>query len=144
VLTYADKDALTDWMGTDPPPNALLLLRSASILVSRATLTARYDVNASGHASDPDVIDALRDATCSQAALWIAASIDPAAGTTQPAATPVSSKSIGSASVSYDTSESASVTAMTARASAATQLSQEALLILADAGLITTTVRTWR
>lgn len=144
MLIHADKDALKNWMDAEPPSNALLMLRSASILVTRATLTACYDVNASGHATDPDVVEALRDATCSQVALWIAASVDPTAGAAQPAATPVSSKSIGSGSISYDTSGSASVTAMTARATAATKLSQEPLLILSEAGLLSATVGTSR
>lgn len=128
--TYATPDDLTpDWLDA-APANAARLLRSAAVLVRRATLTAVYDVDATGTATSSAVRDALRDATCSQVATWVALTIDPAKGAADAGKT-VAAKSIGSASVQYSTYAST----VAARARAATHLSDEALLILADAGL---------
>ena len=129
MLIYATSAELTTWLGVAAPANATTLLRSASILVHRATLTAIYDVDAAGLPTDADQLAAFRDATCSQVATWIALALDPAKGAAG-AAKVVTSKSIGSASITY-----AVTAAAAAMANAATDLSQEALLILADAGL---------
>ena len=116
---------LATWSGVTAPANAAQLLRSAEFLVLRATLTARYD------AEDPAALAALADATCSQVTTWMALAVDPAKGAADPGST-VSAKSLGSGSVQYAVSPAAAQ----ARANAATSLSQEALLILAQAGLV--------
>ena len=128
MLTYATPEQLASWTGVAPPPGAANLLRSASILVHRAVLTAVYDIE-DGLPTLPALRDALANATCSQVGTWIALAIDPAKVGTDGKS--VSAKSIGSASVQY------AVYAATAQtlADAATSLSQEALLILAGAGL---------
>jgi hypothetical protein len=127
MLTYATTAQLAVWTGAAAPTNAAALLRSASLLVRRATLTAIYDVDAQGMPTAPDVAAAFRDATCTQAATWASLGIDPAKGAAD--TLPVS-KSLGSASITYATH---GVT--TGRADAAVQLAQEARLILAEAGL---------
>ena len=129
MLIYATSSQLAHW-GADVSDGAPGLLRSASILVRRAILTARYTVDAEGYPADPKLLAALADATCSQAGTWLALAIDPAKGAANDGKT-VSSKKIGSAQIDY------AVYASTAQAyaDAAEQLSQEAWLILADAGL---------
>lgn len=124
--SYATPAQLAAWTGTAVPANAEPLLRSASILVRRATLTAVYTT---------DPVEALADATCAQVAVWSALGIDPAKGSADGGKT-VSAKSIGSGSIQY------AVYAATAqaRADAATSLCQESLLILAAAGLISSGV----
>ena len=129
MLTYATSEQLATWLREDAPVGAPELLRSASILVRRATLTARYAVE-DGMPTDELVRAAFADATCSQAGTWLALEIDPAKGTADAGKT-VSAKSIGSASVQY----AVYATTAQARADAAVSLSQEAWLILADAGL---------
>lgn len=131
MLIYATSAELATWTGVDAPANATALLRSASILVRRATLTAIYDVDeATSLPTDTDLVAALRDATCSQVGTWIALAIDPATGAAAAAGKVVSAKSIGSGSVTYAVTNTAQ-----ALADAATSLSGEALMILADAGL---------
>ena len=137
MLVYATADDLTTWGLTPTPANAASLLRSASLLVRRATLTTRYAADTAGAPTEPVTIEAFRDATCAQVAAWAAADIDPTAGGVQLQAAPTKAKALGTARVEYDTAAAASVTAMTARTQAATQLCQEAVLILADAGLVT-------
>lgn len=129
MLIYATTAQLTTWLGVASPSNATSLLRSASILVRRATLTAVYDIATGGMPTDADLVAALKDATCSQAATWIALAIDPAQGVAG-AGKVVAAKSIGSASVTY-----ATVNAAQAMADASEFLSQEAWLILSDVGL---------
>jgi len=127
VLIYATSAELTTWLGVAAPANATTLLRSASILVHRATMTAIYDVDAvTSLPTDAALVAALSDATCSQVGTWIALALDPAKGAAD--GKTVSAKSIGSGSVTYAVSAQA-------RADAATSLSQEAWLILAQAGL---------
>lgn len=130
MIVHATTTQLAAWLNTTAPPNAATLLRSASILVSRATITAIYDVDDTGTATNNTILAALADATCSQVATWIALSIDPAKGAAD-AGGAIAAKSIGSASIQYASYAST----IEARARAATELSQEALLILADQGL---------
>jgi len=134
VLIYATSAELTTW-GVTPPTNVTALLRSASVLVHRATMTAVYDVDVvTSLPTDADKVAALSDATCSQVGTWIALAIDPAKGAA--GVKVVTSKSIGSASVSYANAQASSDAAVSALADAATSLCQEALLILAQAGLL--------
>ena len=130
MLIYATSAELTTW-GVAPPTNATTLLRSASILVHRATMTAVYDIDDTGMPTDPALVEALSDATCSQVGTWVALSIDPAKGAADPKKAVVL-KRIGSATIQYDPA------AAQALAAAATWPSQEALLILAQAGLLST------
>lgn len=134
VLVYASAEDFTEWSGMPAPANVAPLLRSASLLVRRATITAVYGADSNGIPTDGDVLSAFRDATCAQAALWSAAGIDPVGGGVASSA-PVRSKKLGSGSVEYDTSVNASVTAFQAKQTAATQLCAEAYLILAQANI---------
>ncbi|MEC3977901.1 hypothetical protein [Amycolatopsis sp. H20-H5] len=52
-------------------PEATRLLTSASRLIERATKAAVYATNAAFYPTDPDIRDALRDATCEQALWWL-------------------------------------------------------------------------
>lgn len=135
MLIYATAQDLAAWTGDTAPSNADLLLRSASILVRDATKAALYDVDASGKPSDTDVLEAFTDATCAQAAMWDAADIDPAEGGVGVAAPTVTRKSMGGRSVEYS-DLSGSVTVQQDRAKAARTLCDEALAILASAGLL--------
>ncbi|KRE79950.1 hypothetical protein [Arthrobacter sp. Soil763] len=137
MRVYATPADLQDWIGQDKPlpANAAGLLRSASLLVEAATITAVYDTDADGKPTASAVADAFRDATTAQAAMWSAAGIDPAGGGVASSA-PVSSKKLGSGAISYDTSVNASVTAFEARRAATTTLCMEAWLILQQVGLV--------
>jgi hypothetical protein len=137
VLVYATTGDLTTWTGATPPVNAVALLRSASMLVRRATMTAVYDVDIEGRPTNPAILGAFRDATCSQAATWAALGVDPVTGAAAGGKV-ASSKSLGSASVAYADAGLAAA----ARAKAATQLTTEALLILGDASLTGTPPQT--
>jgi len=135
MLIYATSGEFATWLGVAAPTNAANLLRSASILVHRATMTAVYDVDAvTSLPTDVDQLAAFRDATCSQVATWVALAVDPAKGAA--GVKVVTSKSIGSASVSYANAQALANPAVSALADAATSLCQEALLILAQAGLL--------
>lgn len=99
------------------PDNAEDVLLLASRLVYEATVTAFYRTTTDGMPADPAVRDLLRRATIAQAAHWADLDIDPtqgAAGVTSKRQ--ATSKSIGSASVSYQagsTSEQDQVAALT-------------------------------
>lgn len=128
--------ATTDDLAAEPwlfdPPNAAQLLRAASSLIDRETVTAVYGVNSdTGRARDQRILDALRDATCAQAATWVALGVDPLKGGADPSAA-VRRKSLGSGTIEYDTA-----TVAAARTQAADSLAPEAAQILASAGLLT-------
>jgi hypothetical protein len=92
---------LAGWTGTAAPANATQLLRAATSLVLEATESAYYDADpTTGLATDTATYNALRDATCIQAAAWAAMGIDPNLGGVQ-AAGVVAQKRIGSASIVY-------------------------------------------
>ena len=134
VLVYADATALTAWTGQAAPANATQLLRSASMLITSATVASVYGVDDAGLPSDATVLEAFRDATCAQVAYWVAAGVDPAAGGISTSA-PVRGKSLGSGRVEYDTAVSGSVNAFQAKRAAATTLCAEAFMILQQAGV---------
>jgi len=130
VLVYAADADLTAWIIPTPlPANSATLLRSASFLVHSFTMTALYGVDDAGKPSDATVLQAFNDATCAQAASWIAAGVDPVSGGI-PTAAPVRSKRIGSAGIDYDTSANSSATVLQAKREAATTLCAEAVMIL--------------
>lgn len=68
-MAHATEQDLTDWLagsGLAVPADADRQLERASLLVDRATVAARYDPD------DPDIIQALSDATCAQVEWWLA------------------------------------------------------------------------
>lgn len=139
---YASNAQLATWLGTEPPANSSSLLRSASVMIGRATMTAYYAVDADGLPSDITVKQAFADATCAQAAVWIAAGVDPVAGGLS--VTPVlRGKGIGSARLDYDTSLSSSTAALQARQSLIEDLCAESIQILQDAHVLSTRVWTY-
>lgn len=100
------------------------LLRRASQQVDSHLRTARYDIDEDGYPTDPDVADALRDATCAYAAYWDetgdVTGADAIAGPVQ----------ILSVRLGTDRSSASS------RNPADTRRSDEAVVILRNAGLI--------
>jgi len=118
------------WSLEIEPKTAPRLLHFASNLVARATKTAIYRVDADGMPTDLRIVDALRDATCSQVTTWVGIGIDPAKGAAD-GGNAIASKSRGAASIQYAVYAST----VLARASAATTLSMDARIILAEAGL---------
>ena len=134
MLVYATEADLATWTGAAAPTNAVQLLRIASGLVRRATMTSVYLTDATGLPTDAATLQAFQDATCAQAATWAALALDPVKGAADDGVKVVTNKSLGSGSISYAVSPAT----VLARASAATDLSMEASLILWDAGLLTT------
>lgn len=143
MIVHATEAQLATWTGTAAPANAAVLLRSASLLVDRALIGAIYTTDTAGKATDATVLGALADATCAQAATWATLGIDPTAGAAGATAGQVVSKSIGSATITYDRPSTARSAAGSARADAAVTLTDEAVQILANAGLLTTRVWTY-
>ena len=127
MLVYAVPDDLADHMA-EVPDDAEVLIRYASTLVRSATRFDVYDVTPAGMPDDPWVIDAFRDATCVQAAMWAQNGVDPAAGAAGVDGG-VESSSIAGGTVKYDTSH-----VDAARASIDT-LSPMALAVLRAEGL---------
>ena len=121
-MAYATPTELEEWMGHAPPANAVVLLRSAGLLVDEATIAAQW------HDTDTDVTEALRDATCAHAAFWAAHNINPLKGSADPVAT---TRTLGPASIGY---ANATDIAEAARLSF-TRLVDEAHRILQLAGL---------
>lgn len=127
--TLASPTDYQNWTGSAGPSNIVQILRSCSSLVLDATAGAYYAVDsATGLATDAQIGNAMRDATCIQAAAWIALGIDPAAGGVISKAGTVSSKKIGTAAVTYDNSGSA--LAAESRAAASTGLVPDAERLL--------------
>lgn len=123
---FAAPSDLQEWTQEEPPATALRDLRSASILISRLTSLATFEVD---DADEPMPIDrqvrnALRDATCAQAAWFIET------GDTSGAASTFVNLSLGSFSSSTGGSQG--------KATGDTRVSVEALDILAQAGLLLT------
>lgn len=74
---YATPEQLTAWTGQPPPPDADRLLMRASEDVDDALAAALYDVDrTTGMPTDPNVIQALTDATCAQVEHWQATGSD--------------------------------------------------------------------
>lgn len=66
--TYATEAEFEEYLNPDPVPSgAARLLRDASLEVDEMLLTAVYRVDHDGMPVEPQVIEALRDATCAQA-----------------------------------------------------------------------------
>lgn len=125
MITYATTDQLGAWITDGSLDNADALLRSATILVARACERDLYTDSPTGTDAQ-----ALADATCAQAATWIALGVDPAkAGTDFPA--PVKSSTVLGANVQRDTTaQSAAIV------TAAAGLCPLAIDILQTSGLL--------
>lgn len=131
---YATPADLSAWTGATAPANATQLLRRASGLVRKATATAFYATDSNGLPTDATTLQAFKDATTAQANFWAVNNIDPAAGgLTQTGV--LSSKRIGSASLTYDVAGAGSVTAYQDRVAATSELCEEAVDILQASGL---------
>jgi len=119
----------SSWTGATAPSNATTLLRSASLLVRKATAAAIYPVDTNGLPTDADILAAFQQATCAHAAALQAAGVDPAAAGTVPG---IGATAIGSASVTY----AGAAEATAAKQRLTQELAPEATLILQAAGLI--------
>lgn len=139
MLVYAAPDDLMDgWLVDVPDPAvATRAIKFASQLVRRATACDHYEVDPAGAPTDPDVIEAMRDATCAHAAMWIEAGINPAAGSAG-REIGIASQSADGGSVTY--ADSISAEEVTA---SLTRLSSTALGILRSAKLASTRPDTW-
>lgn len=135
LLYAAPADIVGSWAqswGDLPDSDAMdRALGAASRRVRHATRAARYDVGTDGKPSDPDDVEAFRDATVAQCVLWLRNGLEPDAGLQQPAQK-VTSKAMGGRSISLSGDDPA-VTA--ARVQAAKDLCDDAVMILAQAGL---------
>lgn len=131
MIVYATPEDLESWTGqpVDDEVKATACLRHASLLVHRSCRNDIYDTTPTGEPSDDDLSEAMRDATCAQAEVWIALDINPVGGIAAQAA-PVTSASVDGGSVSYDTG-----TSLKARMRATEALCPAAFIILRDAGL---------
>lgn len=134
AIVYATTTDLATWTGAAVPTNATVLLRSASRLVRQATAVAFYAVDSNSLPTDATWLQAFKDATCAQVALWAANGIDPTTGGIT-AAGVLRARKIGTASLDYDTTAATSVTAFAARAFAARTLCQESVEILQQCGI---------
>lgn len=106
--TLASSSDYETWTGTTAPTNIDQILRSCTSLVLDASAGAYYTVDpTTGLATDTTTANALRDATCIQAAAWVQLGIDPLAGGVISKSGAVASKKIGSGQVVYDNSGSA-------------------------------------
>lgn len=140
MLTYAVPDDLItgQWLdGGTAPDNAVTLIRFASNLVRRATRNDLYYTEPSGLPSDPDFAEAMRDATCCQAAMWSLAGINPAAGLVG-RVIGIQSQSADGGNVTYADSIKAEEIA-----AALDRLSTAAMEILRSAGLASSEPSTW-
>lgn len=136
MLIYATIDDLQEWLPDgEPPDNAATLIRYASLLIADATSSAFYPVDVTGMPTDAPTLQALTDATCAQAVFWSAAKIDPSASSAGIAG-PASSKKVGTAALTYNTTPAQTQ----ARMDAAETLCAAAQRVLQLAGLLGTTV----
>jgi hypothetical protein len=139
VLVYAEPDDLMDgWLNEQPDDfEAKRAIRAASRLVRQATRCDRYEVDPAGLPVDLTISEAMRDATCAQAAMWITAGIDPGAGTAG-REIGIASQSADGGSVTYSDSISAEEIERSLR-----YLIAEALEILRENGLASTRPDAW-
>lgn len=131
MLVFAQPDDVVKWAGYTFDKDVELepLIKRASSMVQRAVRAARFEVTPAGMPEDPDVMDALRDATCEQVTMWVENDINPVR--MESANVGVTSSSIGDASVSYNTDSVNAVRDQMAR-----ELCEEAMMILGNAGLL--------
>ena len=130
MLIFATDADVEKWMGEPLDVRSVdVLLRRASSLVQRAVRSARFAVTPAGMPQDPDIEEALRDATCEQVTVWLENDVNPVEVAS--AAAPVAASSIGDASINYGDSSASNA----AKDSISTTLHPAALEILANAGL---------
>ncbi|MCU1408467.1 MAG: hypothetical protein JWM23_547 [Microbacteriaceae bacterium] len=131
-VTLASPTDLATWTGGTAPANAVALLRSCTTLVLDATEGAYYPVDeVTGLATDTQTLNAMRDATCIQAAAWAELKINPLTGGIDVGGVK-KSKKIGSASFDMAGAEQTAA----ARAYAVTHLVPEALMKLQQNNLL--------
>jgi len=128
---------LAAWTGQTAPSNATQLLRAATSLVLE-NVTALYDTDDDGVATDTNIKQAMNDAVCIQAAAWSAIGYDPLTGGVLNVKT-AASKSIGSGQITY---ANANVTAQ-AQQDAYTGLVPEAVRVLGQQNLLDTHIWTY-
>lgn len=137
MLIYATEDDLANWLPSDliPDDAAATDLRSASIIVAKAVNESLYT---------PGVVttDPKRDATCAQVESWLRTGIKPGSGGLSNDKI-VKARSVGTATVDYETSLVASVTAFQARQQIAEQLCTQARDILWAAGILYGDLPNW-
>lgn len=135
--TLASTAEYLEWTGDSVAPAKLTqTLRSCSTLVLDVTKTAIYDTDpATGLATDAEVKAALRDATCIQAAAWVALKIDPATGGVLVQSVK-KRKGLGTAVIEYADTTAAAL----ARAAAYEALVPDAWKFLRQRGLISSAV----
>lgn len=112
---------------TDPPENITTQIMLASSLVDDATMTAFYSVDAEGMPTNEDIRSRFKAAVVAQVGYWAELGINPAIGVAGIASERVAtSKSIGGASISYESGERSSL----AKSNALNVLGPEALAVL--------------
>lgn len=127
---YATESDYLEFSEDEVAPDKIdSLLRRASAEVESHIRTAVYVTDEDGYPTDPDIADALRDATCAYVAYWD--ETDDITGA-EAIAGPVK---IGSVSLGGTSTGGAS-----SRTPADTRIAHEALTILRNAGLIGTAV----
>lgn len=130
MLIFATDADVEKWMGAPLDGRSVdSLLRRASSLVQRAVRSARFAVTPAGMPQDPDIEEALRDATCEQVTVWLENDVNPVEVAS--AAAPVASSSIGDASINYGDSSASNA----AKDAVSSELHPAAFDILANAGL---------
>lgn len=122
--TLATSAQYATWTGTTSPGNIDQVLRSCTQLVLDATKLAYYFTDETGAPTDDAVAKVLADATCIQAAAWVALNIDPLTGGALVTSKIASSKKIGTAVIAYADGETA--VAVAARQAAYTGLVPDA------------------
>jgi hypothetical protein len=130
--TLATPADYTTWTTLTPPANITPILRSCTSLVLNATEGAYYATDPlTGLAIEVQMLNAMRDATCIQAAAWVALGIDPLTGGVVVSSVKTSKK-LATASVTYaDSAEAAA-----ARSAAYENLVPEALRKLQQTNLV--------
>ncbi|BAD58770.1 hypothetical protein [Nocardia farcinica] len=140
MRVYAQPDDLADWLHPDDLPDdaeGARLIRYASPLVAKATVCDRYEVDPAGLPTEPEVIEAMRDATCAHVAEWVKAGIDPAGGVVGREIGIASQSADGGSVVYADSVDAADI------ARSLTRLSDAAVQILRAAGLASTRPYKW-
>lgn len=101
MRSYAtEADLTTANVVVTPSSDAPQYLQSASELVEDATIVDLYEVDDDGLPTDPEIIEAFKNATVAQIRFWVAAKVNPVGGVL--AQSPeVSSQSTDGSSVSY-------------------------------------------
>lgn len=128
------KYAEEDWDGDPEVLNKRL--RSASIEVEKLTRLSVYDTDDDGYPTDPDITEAFAEATCAIAEYWSPAGTDDPLGVDAIAgAVKIGSVSIGTTSSNQDN--------LTPAERLQRRIGERAIDVLANAGLLSSTVAHW-